>query len=446
MTVPDYKDFRLPDVGEGLTEADIISWAVAPGDVVTVNQVLCEVETAKAAVELPSPFAGIVHALHAEPGDTVPVGTPIITVDVDPTGASAAAPELADAGAPVLESTDAVPAEAPKREAVLVGYGVSHSRPSRRMRRTQEPEPTPTANAAFAVADRSPLAKPPVRKLAKDLGVDLDTVTPTGPNGTVTRQDVESASDSSAGPVITSGIGQGDGPREQRVPVRGVRKHTAEAMVRSAFSAPHVSLFVTTDVTNTMQLRDKIIARREFGGVRVSPLLLVARAVLWAARRTPSVNSTWDEAAGEIVVKNYVNLGIAAATDRGLVVPNIKDADRMSLLELAQALNSLTDVARSGKTTPAAMTGGTLTITNIGVFGIDAGTPILNPGEAAIVAVGAFRRAPWVVERDGVETVEPRWIAQLGVSFDHRILDGQQGAEFLADVAAVLGDPGLALL
>jgi pyruvate dehydrogenase E2 component (dihydrolipoamide acetyltransferase) len=283
------------------------------------------------------------------------------------------------------------------------------------------------------------LAKPPVRKLAKTLGVDLGEVTPSGPNGTISREDVESAAAGVAAPVWRGG-------REERVPVKGVRKHTANAMVASAFTAPHVTEFVTVDVSAMMELRDRVAARPEFRDVKVSPLLFLARAVIWAVRRTPIINSKWDEAAGEIVVKHYVNLGIAAATDRGLIVPNIKNADQMSMRELAEALTALTETARAGKTAPAQMTGGSITITNVGVFGIDTGTPIINPGESAIVAFGAVRRAPWVVARDGVETLEPRWVTQLAVSFDHRVVDGQQGSAFLADVAAVLADPGLALL
>jgi pyruvate dehydrogenase E2 component (dihydrolipoamide acetyltransferase) len=233
---------------------------------------------------------------------------------------------------------------------------------------------------------------------------------------------------------------------ETRIPIKGVRKHTAAAMVSSAFTAPHVSEFVTVDVTEMMELRDRVATRREFRSIKVSPLLFVARAVLWAAGRTPIINSTWDEAAGEIVVKGYVNLGIAAATERGLIVPNIKGAEQLSLLELAQALNELAEVARSGKTPPSDMSGGTITITNVGVFGIDTGTPIINPGEAAILAFGAVRRQPWVVGSGSDERIEPRWVTQLAVSFDHRSVDGQQGSEFLADVGAILCDPGLALL
>jgi pyruvate dehydrogenase E2 component (dihydrolipoamide acetyltransferase) len=282
------------------------------------------------------------------------------------------------------------------------------------------------------------LAKPPVRKLAKTLGVDIDAVRPTGPNGTVTRADVESAGQQAPPePGVTA-----KGGAETRLPVRGVRKHTAAAMVSSAFTAPHVTEFLTVDVTATMELRDRVAARREFRDVKVSPLLFVAKAVILAAKRTPEINASWDEAASEIVLKHYVNLGIAAATDRGLVVPNIKNADRMTLRELADAIATLTETARAGKTTPADMAGGTITITNVGVFGVDTGTPILNPGESGIVAFGAVRRMPWVVD----EQIVPRWVTQLAVSFDHRIVDGQQGSQFLANLAAILHDPGLAIL
>ena len=442
----DIKQFKLPDVGEGLTEADILTWHVAVGDVVEVNQILIEVETAKAAVELPSPHAGLVIALHVAAGETVDVGTPIISIDAAP-------------GATVRDSpaADAAVAAPPARQPVLVGYGPRTETTARRRSRTETV--TPSAHAAFNVpppdvesVDAPPvhhapahrvLAKPPVRMLAKSLGIDLGTVAPTGPNGTVSREDVAYAANGGApgAPAAARGV------RETRIPIKGVRKHMAAAMVASAFTAPHVTEFITIDVSATMQLRDRVAARREFRDVKVSPLLFVAKAVLMAAKRTPEINGTWDDQAGEIVLKHYVNLGIAAATDRGLIVPNIKDADAMSLLELGQAIAELTATARSGKTLPADMTGGTITITNVGVFGVDTGTPILNPGEAGIVAFGAVRRMPWVVTAaDGSETIEPRWVTQLAVSFDHRLVDGQQGSQFLSDVAAVLTDPGLALL
>jgi 2-oxoisovalerate dehydrogenase E2 component (dihydrolipoyl transacylase) len=472
------QQFKLPDLGEGLTEGDILKWTVAVGDTVEVNDTIAEVETVKAAVELPSPYAGTVTALLAEEGATVPVGTPIISIDTGSVGAeNVAAGEDMVPAVPGLPGEGATPAE--EKQLTLVGYGPREETARRRRRRPANgtgasegphvsfnippgppaPEPTDAAEApvaeapaaeapvAEAPAAEAPaaraLAKPPVRKLAKSLGVDLSTIAPTGPNGTVSRDDVQAAAEQGA-PAAEPQVDRS--ARETRVPIKGVRKHTAAAMVSSAFTAPHVTEFVTCDVTAMMELRERIAARREFRGVKVSPLLFVAKAVILAARNTPEINATWDEAAGEIVLKNYVNLGIAAATGRGLVVPNIKDADRLSLVDLARAVGDLTETARAGKTTPADMTGGTLTITNVGVFGVDTGTPILNPGEAGIVAFGAINRRPWVVGSGSDERIEPRSVTQLAVSFDHRLVDGQQGSQFLADVAAVLSDPGLALL
>ncbi|MFL6130091.1 MAG: dihydrolipoamide acetyltransferase family protein, partial [Mycobacteriales bacterium] len=291
------------------------------------------------------------------------------------------------------------------------------------------------------------LAKPPVRKLAKDLGVDLSALTGSGPNGVITRADVESAArpadDAAAAPEAqpTMPAAGWDASREQRIPIKGVRKHTAAAMVASAFTAPHVTEWVTVDVTPTMELRRRVAALPEFEGIKVSPLLFVARALLLAIRRNPMINSAWDEAAQEIVIKEYVNLGIAAATPRGLVVPNIKDAGRLGLRDLAVALAELTETARAGRTGPADLAGGTITITNVGVFGVDSGTPILNPGETAILALGAVREMPWVV--DGQIAV--RQVTQLALSFDHRIVDGQLGSQVLSDLAAILADPGLAM-
>ncbi|MEU5291437.1 dihydrolipoamide acetyltransferase family protein [Streptomyces umbrinus] len=442
--------FLLPDVGEGLTEAEILQWSVQVGDSVEINQVIVEVETAKAAVELPSPYAGVVGTLHAKEGETLPVGKPLITV-------------LSDvSGTPVVTeppSTDA--ATAPDREALLVGYGPQEGSGRRRRRRpgappaqesaTPTPVQAPAAAPEAATATERTAAKPPVRKLAKDLGVDITVVTPTGPGATVTRDDVRRAAEAelvaTKAPKLETPEATATVSAETRIPIRGVRKHTAAAMVASAFTAPHVTEFMTVDVTATMRLRDTVAARREFRDLRVTPLLFVARALLLALRNTPEANASWDEPAQEIVLKHYVNLGIAAATGRGLIVPNIKHADRMSLRELAEALAALTSTARDGRTTPQSMTGGTITITNVGVFGVDTGTPILNPGEAAILAVGAIRRTPWVVtDASGAETIEPRWVTQLALSFDHRLVDGQQGSQLLADLAAFLHDPGLAML
>lgn len=447
-----YREFKMPDVGEGLTEAEILKWYVQPGDTVVDGQVVCEVETAKAAVELPIPYDGVVHALRFDEGTTVDVGASIITVDVAP-GSDAPVAEPVEDAEPV-----AAPAETsePKgRQPVLVGYGVSESSTKRRPRRGAAAVPEQGAAAAAIQAEMNghaspapvaeslsrPLAKPPVRKLAKDLGVDLTTVTPTGPDGIITREDVHAATapePAAPEPVAVAPVlAEPVGGRETRIPVKGVRKATAAAMVGSAFTAPHVTEFVTVDVTRTMKLVDELKSDKDMAGVRVNPLLLIAKALLVAVKRHPEVNATWDEAAQEIVLKHYVNLGIAAATPRGLLVPNIKDAHDKTLPQLAESLGELVSTAREGKTTPAAMQGGTLTITNVGVFGVDTGTPILNPGESAILAVGAIKLQPWVHKGK----VKPRQVTTLALSFDHRLVDGELGSKVLADIAAILEQP-----
>lgn len=462
------REFKMPDVGEGLTEAEILKWYVQVGDTVTDGQVVCEVETAKAAVELPIPFDGVVSELRFPEGTTVDVGQVIITVDVS--GGAAPAP-----AAPTAEQAPAAPVEAPAEEAkpegrkpVLVGYGVAESSTKRRPRKGAE---TPdrqggTMYAASAIQgelnghgsapQQRPLAKPPVRKLAKDLGVDLATVTPSGPDGVITREDVHAAAAPAqapapvaapaavpapqaapAQPQVPAPAASYDGARETRIPVKGVRKATAAAMVGSAFTAPHVTEFVTVDVTRTMRLVEELKQDKDMQGLRVNPLLLVAKALLVAIKRNPDVNASWDEANQEIVRKHYVNLGIAAATPRGLIVPNIKDAHSKTLPQLAESLGELVATAREGKTSPAAMQGGTVTITNVGVFGVDTGTPILNPGESAILAVGAIKLQPWVHKGK----VKPRQVTTLALSFDHRLVDGELGSKVLADTAAVLEQP-----
>ncbi|SHL44962.1 pyruvate dehydrogenase E2 component (dihydrolipoamide acetyltransferase) [Pseudonocardia thermophila] len=437
------REFALPDVGEGLTEAEIVTWNVAPGDQVQVNQILCEIETAKAAVELPSPWAGTVGELLVQPGQTVAVGSPIIvieTAEAEPAAAPAPppAPAAAEERGPKIGE-----AGQDGRIATLVGYGPRPGSVTRRPRKRPAappppaPEPRPAPAAAPATDGRAtvPLAKPPVRKLAKDLGVDLRTVTPSGPDGVITRADVEAAAGAgSAAPAVSSG-------GERRVPIRGVRRATAAAVTQSAFTAPHVTEFLSVDVTATMQLRDRLRADRAYRDVKLTPLAFVAKAVCLAVERTPELNARWDEDAGEIVYHDHVQLGIAAATPRGLIVPKIRDADTLSLRELAIVLAELTETARAGKTPPSDLVGGTFTITNVGVFGVDTGTPILNPGEAGILAVGAIKPMPWVV--DGELAV--RTVCQLALSFDHRLVDGEQGSRFLADVGALLSDPGLAL-
>ncbi|HEY3686213.1 MAG TPA: dihydrolipoamide acetyltransferase family protein [Streptosporangiaceae bacterium] len=422
--------FKLPDVGEGLTEADIIKWHVAVGDPVHDGQTIVEIETAKSVVELPCPYDGVVAELLAAEGETVDVGSVIITVT--PEGAEAPAP----AASPEPDAEPAEGGEAEEKPTVLVGYGVRPDSTKRRPRRRGgDGAAAPQRMAGGAAPDVLVLAKPPVRKLAKDLGVDLGGVSPTGPNGTISRADVEAAATAPAEPVRTAPLG--GGPREERIPVKGVRKFTATAMVNSAFTAPHVTEFLQVDVTETMEAVRRMRALPDFADVKVSPLLLVAKAVLVAMRRYPMANAAWDDAAQEIVVKHYVNLGVAVATDRGLVVPNVKDAHALSLPDLARALAELTRKTRDGKAQPADQQGGTVTITNVGVFGVDAGTPILNPGESAILAFGQVRELPWVVDGQ----VVPRQVTTLALSFDHRVVDGELGSYVLRDIGAMLHDP-----
>lgn len=476
------QQFRLPDVGEGLVEAEIVSWKVKAGDTVKLNDTIVEIETAKSLVELPVPFAGVVTELLVPEGETVPVGTPIISVQTGEAAPGELAPPVGEGAVnedmiPVIPDPEGEEIEAGKiggaapggRTAVLVGYGPKTTEAKRRPRKgagtpvVQEPvaapqpvvvpEPEPVAQSNEVAGSVHVLAKPPVRKLAKDLGIDLASVTATGPGGIITRADVEghmaaaTGSAPAAAPAAPAAVAAPvaapvAGQLETRIPVKGVQKVMAQAMVNSAFTAPHVTEWITVDVSATMELVERLKSDKAFRDLRVSPLLIVAKAVTLAARRTPIINAAWDEAAQEIVLKHSVNLGIAAATPRGLIVPNIKGADAMTLPELCAALNDLVAVAREGKTQPADQAGGSFTITNVGVFGVDAGTPIINPGEAAILAFGAVRKQPWVVD----DEIVPRWITTLALSFDHRLIDGEKGSTFLADVAAILEDPARALM
>jgi pyruvate dehydrogenase E2 component (dihydrolipoamide acetyltransferase) len=508
------RQFRLPDVGEGLTEADIVRWHVQPGDTVTVNQIIVEIETAKAVVELPSPYAGVVAGLLVPEGTTADVGTPIITVEVGgdagpaahppaprgstsadlvpPTAAQgqagAAAGRAGDAEGGVEPGIHGTLAPKQERQAVLVGYGVKLGSTTRRARKAPAASGAGRSRAAGAGHGRSAaagaghggsaaagarlagfaepglraavLAKPPVRKLAKDLGVDLARLSGTGPGGSVTRDDVQAAARgldvaSAAGTgssMASTGVAGAPGlapaapasfasvtavPREERIPIRGVRKHTAAAVAGSAFTAPHVTEFLQVDMTETMTATARLRKVAEFADVPVSPLLLVARALMVAVARHPMINSSWDEDAQEIVVRHYVNLGIAAATERGLIVPNIRDAHSLSLAGLARGLAELTKTARAGRAAPADLRGGTITITNVGVFGVDTGTPILTPGEAAILAFGRVKDAPWVHEGQ----LAVRKVTTLALSFDHRIVDGDLGSAVLRDIGAMLEDP-----
>lgn len=451
--------FALPDVGEGLTEAEIVTWKVKVGDTVSVNQIIVEIETAKSLVELPCPFAGVVTQLLANEGDTVNVGSPIIGVTVSEATAAVAAgsapTSMHSAVAQNAVTTEAIEtvsevastSSEEKPQPNLVGYGVSAVAPSRR-RRGVAPVTAATsiANATAPGTDLITivptadvvLAKPPIRKLAKDMNVDISKVKATGVSGEVTREDILAAAQ------VASVFKNQTTPelkteREERIPVKGVRKAIAAAMVQSAFTAPHVSIFVDVDATRTMEYVKRLKASADFAGVKVTPLLIMAKAMIWAARRNPSVNSTWTDT--EIIVHNYVNFGVAAATPRGLIVPNVKDADKLSMLELAMALEKLAATAREGKTTPADMQNGTITVTNIGVFGVDTGTPILNPGEVGIVALGSIRPKPWVVDNE----ILIRQVTTIGATFDHRVVDGDVASRFVQDVACVIEEPALLL-
>ncbi|UNK69333.1 dihydrolipoamide acetyltransferase family protein [Microbacterium sp. H1-D42] len=462
-------EFRLPDLGEGLTEAEVVQWLVQPGDTVALNQTLAEVETAKAVVELPSPYEGTVASLHADAGETIAVGAPLIAFEVAGAEPDSATPASAE------QSSDAEEKAQPN----LVGYGAAPSsggRPARRARRSAasaasaaaadaaviEAAPhdaLPPAAAEPRLGER-PRSTPPVRAHAKRRGVDLVLVAAQVGDRLITRADVDEYADRlgapdagttaseitvpTTAPAVPSTVpATTAGERAQtRIPVKGVRKHTAQAMVRSAFTAPHVTTFHTVDVTATMELIEQLKADRTLADHRIGPLVLVAKAVCLALGRNPSLNATWDEAAGEIIENHYVDLGIAAATDRGLIVPIIRDAERLSLTGMADALTQLTQTARSGKTSPAELAGGTFSITNIGVFGIDAGTPILPPGQSGILAVGAVRRQPWEYKGE----IALRQMMTLSVSFDHRLVDGAEGSRFLKDVADLLEQPGRAML
>jgi 2-oxoisovalerate dehydrogenase E2 component (dihydrolipoyl transacylase) len=478
-------EYLLPDVGEGLTEAEIVSWKVKVGDTVEINDIVVEIETAKSLVELPSPYEGTVTGLLVPEGEMVAVGTPIIAIgdpsEVPAEGAAAPTDEEApakseaemdlynprasgggegeslvgrnkvDRGAVRRARKSAASAQlaAGTTAAHLQAQGAFEGGGSPEVEGADEPAvPATSARTATepAPSEARALAKPPVRKLAKDLGVDITTLNPTGPQGTVTRDDVEQAASGSGGFEAQAPEPRTTGERERREPIKGVRKMMAGAMVGSAFTAPHVTEWITVDVTRTMEFVQRLRTRREFREVKVSPLLVLSRAVMLAMKRTPEINSWWDDAAQEVVYKGYVNLGIAAATPRGLVVPNVKEAQDLSLVELAGELNQLTATARDGKTQPAEMSGGTFTITNVGVFGVDAGTPIINPGESAILCFGAVRKQPWVVSVDGRDEIVPRQITTLALSFDHRHIDGEKGSRFLADVAGILEDPASALL
>jgi pyruvate dehydrogenase E2 component (dihydrolipoamide acetyltransferase) len=493
----------MPDAGEGLTEAEVLDWRVAEGDQVTVNQILLEVETAKAAVELPSPFAGRVVSLLAAPGDVVPVGEPIIRIedghdestvagsddaldvadaDSEPeTGAPAgvsAGPEAggasgsAQAGGAADSDQGQSADTAGRREAVLVGYGVKAAQiPSRRPRHSphgvDHVEPGPPGEQARPVRQgglelgravenrlgtRPARAKPPVRKLARDLQVDLAAVAPSGPDGTITHDDVQRAARATSGtgaqlassrpPASSPTVGTRSVPGSQQVvPRTHVARMMAQAMTRSVTTAAHVTEWVDVDVTRMSELIAAARAREDYGGLSITPLTFAALGLVRAAQAYPAINSSLDETGENLTLHGGVHVGIAVDSPRGLIVPHIADAQALDLRGMADAMGRLVETARAGRSRPEDLRGSTLTITNVGVFGVDGGTPILNPGEVVILALGRVLARPWVV--DG--RIEARDVATLALSFDHRVVDGALGSRVLREVADFMADPARAL-
>ena len=475
------REFKLPDLGEGLTDGEVVRWLVAEGDAITLNQPIVEVETAKAVVEIPSPYAGTVVKLHAGEGDTIDVGAPLISVDTGggSEGLKVSSPEergAAPAQVAALTQAAAAPSGGaaepdtpePELQATLVGPGERQQTRRRRIaghrpaaardgavdtRERPAPEAAtlplrgaePGAGSVRAAPAQRPKATPPVRRYARDRGVDLAALVGTGKDGRITREDIDGALDAgrpaaAAAEALTPAVARGPRDRtEERIPVRGTRRQIAAAMTASAFSIPHVTEFLTVDATRLMELRDRLRALPAAEGVKLTPLAVMAKALCVAVRSHPLMNASWDEDAGEIVVKGWVNLGIAVDTPTGLLVPNIKDADTLGILDLARELTRLTELARERKAAPADLTGGTITITNVGGFGVETGTPIINKPECAILATGLIAPRPWVV--DGQLAV--RQLMTTSVSFDHRIVDGAYAAQFLAHLRDLLEDPAL---
>ena len=431
--------FNLPDLGEGLTESEVLNWKIKVGEHVELNQIIAEVETAKAVVELPSPYAGIVQKLHADEGQVVPVGAALVTFDDKPVDAQNQGGADSGAGAPGEKDAAA------ERTPTLVGYGApaaSGKRPARRGRgklvaagsAAYDASPASVPEAARSTVARS---TPPVRKLARDHGIDIAEVKGSGPDGLVLRRDIEalfsSPAEPAAEPLPIAGNGQ------TRIKISAMRRATAKAMVQSAFTAPHATEFLTVDVTKSLELIDKLRARREFRDLKLNITSLTALVVSRLLLNFPSVNARWDGENDEIIQFADVNLGMAVASERGLLVPVLKQAQNKPLTLLAAELTELIGHARAGSLTASQLSGGTFSITNVGVFGVDAGTPILPPGQTGILALGQVKPRPWEYRGE----VALRHTSTLALSFDHRVVDGKEASELLAGIGAVLEDPGM---
>jgi pyruvate dehydrogenase E2 component (dihydrolipoamide acetyltransferase) len=442
-------EFKLPDLGEGLEDGEIVNWQVAVGDVVELNQVLCEIETAKAVVEVPSPFAGTIVAINGEVGDTLAVGEMLVQIDRDGGAAAPAEPEPADT------ASSSTGLDADKEPPNLVGYGQRES--GRRRRRRGGNGDAPDGRAAAPTVR----AKPPVRKLAKDLGVDLASLAPgSGPGGTISREDVRAAAGAAEEPspspaptdqptpsVRTTAVagagfrGRKPGDTEQ---IQGIRRRIIEKMELSRRDIPEATCSRTADLTTLWELRAGINEQAADAGldVRVTPFAFVLRATVIALRRFPTLNASIDRDAGVITLHEHINLGFAVDTDRGLIVPNIKHAENLSVTELARQVDQLAAAARDGSIGPADLTGGTFTISNYGGFGNDDGNPIINHPEAGILGVGAIRERPWVVDGQ----VLPRRTCTFTLAFDHRVSDGGEAGRFVTYVADLCEQPGLVLV
>lgn len=444
------KAFLLPDLGEGLTEGEVAAWLVAAGDRVEVDQPVAEIETAKAVVEVPCPFAGTVATLHAEVGEEVRVGAPLLTVTVDGAPGDDTAGPGDEPGRPGNEQvSDMVPepstggdGEGDASGTVLVGYGTGQGAARRRRRRRDGPRgvdgtrdgprgvggTTGVGDAAAAPptdqVEARPLAKPPVRRLAKDLGVPLSAVRGTGRGGVITRDDVRSASHVQAPRDAETAVGPA-GADVEVVPLRGVRKAIADKMTVAHREIPAATSWLDVDATGLWDLSRRLTADEP--GTPIGPLAVLLRACVAGLRRFPDLNARIDTERGEIHRLHQVHLGVAAQTDRGLVVPVLRDAHRRTLSDIAAELQRLVAAARDGTVTPEQLRGGTFTVSNYGSLGVDGGSPIVNHPEAAILGVGRAVPRPWV--HDG--TVQPRRVMQLSLTFDHRLCDGAEAAGFL---------------
>jgi len=432
--------FVLPDLGEGLQEAELVAWHVAEGDHVVADQPLVSVETEKAVVEVPSPQSGRVARLCAQPGERVKVGAALVSIKTA-------------GGAP----------EAGKRREVLVGYGPEEEGSKRRRRKRlgkagaaeeepePEPEPAPVAAApAPATPGRKALATPPVRKLAREMSVDIDSLNGSGPDGRVTREDVMAAAEGGGAPADRETVATvtplqpvqrrgsaAAGPAEERIPVRSIRRVIAERMVRSYSEIPHVTEWLQVDATELMRLRGDLSNAPEAEGAKISPLAVLVKALIAALRKHPMINSSWDGATNEIILKHVYHIGIATDTERGLLVPVIRDADQLNVFDIAREVARLAGAARDGSISAQELSGSTITITNVGSFGMESGTPIINFPESAILATGAITKRPWVVGDD----IAVRSVMTLALSFDHRIIDGAEAGRFLRYLGDLVEKP-----